>query len=375
MEIYTCRSKDNVYNIARRCHTDPAELIRLNRLNNACTLPEGLSLLIPGGGRSAENPARFFLCSSRRLPDSLHRELSAYLSAMVFCNGRLLPEGSLAPASFTQSACFRSQGLLPVLSVNNRDENSAYDSNALHRLVQDYDSRMCFSQQVSEALENGSFGGLCLQFAYIRPFDGDNLSLLLEELSGALHRQGKYLLFSAPPRLGGQDSSPASAGLDFDALGRFCDFILLQCYDWGHGDSAPQSVAPLHRVRQSIGYALDHVPGSKLLLGISDHGYRWKLPWRQGQKADSISHHIAQSLAISNCAAIGFDRLSQTPFFSFAASDRQRCMVCFEDVRSLLLKLELINEYSLAGAALFSDHPDSRLLYMMQELFDLEKLM
>ncbi len=375
MEIYTCRSKDTVYNIARRFHTDAAELIRLNRLGTACTLPEGLSLLIPGGSKSEKNPARFFLCSSRRLPDSTQRELAPYLSAMVFCNGRLLPEGRLAPASFAQSACFRTHGILPVLSVSNRDESSAYDSDALHHLLQDCDSRAGFCEQISEALENGNFGGLCLQFAYARPFDRDNLSMLLEELSEALHRQGKYLLFSAPPRLGEQDCSPAAGALDFDALGNFCDYILLQCYDWGHADSAPQASAPLHKLRQSIGYALDHIPGSKLLLGISDHGYRWRLPWRQGQRADSINHHIAQSLAVSNNSAIGFDRLFQTPFFCFAASDRQRFAVYFEDVKSLLLKLELINEYSLAGAAFFGQQPDSRLLNMMQELFDLEKLM
>lgn len=374
MEIYTCRSKDTVYNIARRFHTDAAELVRLNRLGTACTLPEGLSLLIPGGSKSKKNPARFFLCSGRRLPDSLHRELSAYLSAMVFCNGRLLPGGGLAPASFTQSACFRSQGLLPILAVSNKDESSAYDSHTLHHLLHDCDSRAEFCEQVSEALENGNFGGLCLQFTYTRPFDRDNLSMLLEELSVALHRQGKYLLFSAPPRLSEQDSSPAAEALDFDALGNFCDYVLLQCYDWGHADSAPQASAPLHKLRQSIGYALNHIPGSKLLLGISDHGYRWNLPWRLGQQADSISHHIAQSLAVSNNSAIGFDRLSQTPFFCFAASDRQRCVVYFEDVKSLLLKLKLTDEYALAGAALFSDQPDSRIFYMMQELFDLEPL-
>lgn len=374
MEIYTCRSKDNVYNIARRYHTDAAELIRLNRLGTACILPEGLSLLIPGGSRQARNSARLFLCSSRRLPDSTQHELAPYLSAMIFRNGRLLPDGSLAPASFAQSGSFHTQGPLPILSVRNHDESSAYDSDALHHMLQDSYKRTEFCSQVSEALENGNFSGLCLELAYIKPFDRDNLSSLLEELSGALHRSGKYLLFSAPPRLHEQDSSPAAGALDFDALGNFCDYVLLQCYDWGYKDSAPQASAPLNKLRQSIGYALNHIPGSKLLLGISDHGYRWKLPWRQGQQADSISHHIAQSLAISNAAAIGFDRLFQTPFFCFAASDRQRFVVYFEDARSLLLKLELINEYALAGAALFDRQPDSRIFYMMQELFNLEPL-
>lgn len=374
MEIYTCRSKENIYNIARRCNTDAAELIRLNRLSSPHSLPEGLSLLIPEHSSSSKNSARFFLCSSHRMPDSMCSELASYLSAMLFCNGRLLSDGSLAPTSFTQSACFRSQGVMPLLTVNSPDGAPDCDSNAVHCMVQSEESRARFSQQAAEALENGSFSGLCLQLAYINPFDRDNFSRLLEELSFLLHRQGKYLLFSAPARSGEQDSSPAAAGLDFDALGSFCDYVLLRCYDWGNSSTAPQSAAPLPKVRQSIGYALDHIPAYKLLLGISDHGYRWQLPWRQGRQADAISHHIAQSLAVSNCSAIGFDRLSQTPYFCFEGPGCQRHVVCYEDVRSLFYKLQLVNEYSLSGLALFSEQPDSRILYMMQELFNLEKL-
>lgn len=375
MEIYTCRSKDNIYNIARRFNIDAPELIRLNRLNSTCSLPEGLSLLIPGKSRPNRSSAQFFFCSSRKLSESQSQELTPFLSAIVFCNSRILPDGSLAPASFTQASPFHSQGVLPLLSVNNLSEDLNFDSSAVHNLLQTECCRNSFCDQVLEALENGGFGGLCLQFNYINSFDRDSFSQLLEELSVLLHRQGKYLIVCAAPKLSDMSSEPGSSALDYAALGQFCDRVALQTYDWGHSSSAPQSTAPLHKVRQSIGYALNHIPSWKLLLGISDHGYRWQLPWRQGRTADAVCHHIAQSLAISNGATIRFDKLSQTPFFSFNSSGNQRCIVCYEDVRSLLLKLQLISEYSLAGAALFSSAPpDSRLLYMLQELFDLEKL-
>ena len=226
------------------------------------------------------------------------------------------------------------------------------------------------------SFENGGFGALCLQLCYLREFDRDSLNLLLEELCSRLHRQGKYLMFSAPAKLSDSDSSPACAGLDFEALGYFCDKVLLRCYDWAHGGTAPQSPAPLPLVRQGLEYALKFIPSWKLLLGISDHGYRWHLPWRQGDGADAVSHRIAQATAISNAVPIRFDRLSQTPFFSFDPSCSQRCIICYDDAASLKLKLELIKEYDLAGAALYSDsRPDFRLLYMMQEMFNPEKFM
>ena len=375
MEIYTCRSKDSLYSIARRFNTEAAELARINELSSPQPLPEGLSLLIPGKSAQIRRSTQLFLFSSNRLCEGPVAEISPCLSAFVSDSGLIMPEGKLAPASFAQAKQLSSLAVLPILSVSNKSD-TGFDSGCANKLLQDSSRRSAFCDQAVEALENGGFGALCLQLCYLREFDRDSLNLLLEELCSRLHRQGKYLMFSAPAKLSDSDSSPACAGLDFEALGYFCDKVLLRCYDWAHGGTAPQSPAPLPLVRQGLEYALKFIPSWKLLLGISDHGYRWHLPWRQGDGADAVSHRIAQATAISNAVPIRFDRLSQTPFFSFDPSCSQRCIICYDDAASLKLKLELIKEYDLAGAALYSDsRPDFRLLYMMQEMFNPEKFM
>lgn len=356
MEIYTCRSRDTLYSIARRFGIEAEQLAGVNRISPAQPLPEGLSLMIPSQASQSKRAAQLFVCTERPGSESLCREWSGSVSALI------------------SQAQPRSSPMLSILPVTNRRAHGSYDSAFIHQAIKDAPSRSDYTAELLEAVDTGGFGGLCLCFKYINSFDKEPFSRFMEQLSNALHLRGLYLMLAAAPRLSPDDPEPSGCGIDLAAAGSFCDYVLLQCYDWGNSGTAPQAVSPLPMISQSIDHALGLVPPSKLLLALSDHGYRWHLPWKQGDCAVAVSHDVSQALAVSNAQRIGIDRLSQSPFFNFSSAG-QRCVIYYEDARSLYKKLQLLSQYSLAGAAMFCSHqPSNTFLYLMQQLFNLEKL-
>ena len=109
-------------------------------------------------------------------------------------------------------------------------------------------------------------------------------------------------------------------------------------------------MAPINAVRRVVEYALTRIPNNKLLLGISNYGYDWPLPFVMGQtEALSLSTVRALDLARNYGAEIIFDPVAQSPYFNYTDSSGRAHVVWFEDARSYEGKVSLIREYRLAG--------------------------
>ncbi len=113
------------------------------------------------------------------------------------------------------------------------------------------------------------------------------------------------------------------------------------------------AVAPLNQVRRVVEYAVTEIPVEKIDLGIPNYGYDWPLPFVRGETAaTSIGNIQAVRIAIEQSAAIQFDELAQSPFFTYQQPDGEAFIeheVWFEDVRSLQGKFDLIREFGLGG--------------------------
>lgn len=362
MEIYTCRKPETLPAIARHLGLAPSALQKQNALPHKGPLPPGFSLLIPGREDSLPRPAELYLCSSQPLPASCRERLSPLFSAMLFP-----PHNGPDPQPL-QAEC------TALLLLENRGEGGAFDADMAHELLRDAESREAWIQDARQQLYRAGCRGLCLHLQYVRSFDRERLSALLLQLSELLHRDGFYFTVATAP-CGDTIANAASTALDLELLGRCCDRVFLQCYDWGHRDSPPQAPAPLPRLQESLEAALHHIPAGHLVLGLCSHGYRWKLPWRQGQQAEAISHGRARDLSLACSREILWDRFAQSPFFLFSDPDGQRYGVWYEDVRSLRRKLLLVYDYGLAGAAFFGSEPwDAGSLALLQSLFCRERL-
>ena len=131
------------------------------------------------------------------------------------------------------------------------------------------------------------------------------------------------------------------------------------------------AVSPLPNVRQVLDYAVTEIPPAKILLGISNYGYDWPLPFVQGTtKAQSISNQRAIELAVQHGSAIQYDEEAQSPHFQYTDSANIVHQVWFEDARSLSAKLRLVAEYGFKGAGIWNVmRPFSQLYLLLASLY------
>ena len=149
----------------------------------------------------------------------------------------------------------------------------------------------------------------------------------------------------------------------------------LHSYEWGYTAGPPMAVSPLPNVRAVLDYAVTEIPPSKILLGLSNYGYDWPLPFVQGvTRAPSISNQRAIELAIQHNVAIQYDETAQAPFFHYTDAGGTIHEVWFEDARSLSARLALIAEYGFLGAGIWNlMRPFSQLWQLLASLYDIRE--
>ena len=147
-------------------------------------------------------------------------------------------------------------------------------------------------------------------------------------------------------------------------------------YEWGYTFGAPQAISPVNRIRRVLDYAVTVIPRRKILLGISNYAYDWTLPWKQGSAARVLSDAAAVELAVSRGAEIRFDETAAAPWFNYVDAERRAHIVWFEDARSVLARLRLVEEYRLAGISIWTINQRNRPLWKVIEgAFNAEKLL
>ena len=114
------------------------------------------------------------------------------------------------------------------------------------------------------------------------------------------------------------------------------------------------AVAPVNEVRKVLDYAVSAIPSIKILMGLSNYGYDWKIPYQKGVPARAISNLNALNLAVKNNSAINFDNVASAPYFNYVDNEGKQHVVWFEDARSYNERLKLISEYNLGGTSIWT---------------------
>src|SRR5205814_7245047 len=100
------------------------------------------------------------------------------------------------------------------------------------------------------------------------------LSTFVQQLSTALHEQGKLLTLAIPAK--DRDVTVGWAGAyDYAALGAAADLVTIMAYEYSGPFSGPGSVAPYDWVDRVLAFAGSQIPAQKLVLGVAWYGYDW----------------------------------------------------------------------------------------------------
>ncbi len=265
-------------------------------------------------------------------------------------------DGDLIPLSdegLIQDA-YRS-GVAPLMVLTPLDEQGNFSNELASQVLNNPEARNRLVNNVYNAVLAKDYYGVDFDFEFIFADDADEYVQLVRQMEERLNAIGAVTLVALAPKTYTEQPGLLYEGHDYQGLGNAADLALLMTYEWGYTYGPPMAVAPINNVRQVIEYGLTQIPADKILIGIPNYGYDWTLPFVQGEsEAENLSIPEAISRAASVGVQIQFDETAQAPFYEYTDMQGRRHVVWFEDERSLRAKLNLVNEYGLAGVSFWT---------------------
>lgn len=245
--------------------------------------------------------------------------------------------------------------VLPWMHLSTMTEEGRFSSARAEALLGSVPRQETLLGQIKEILKEKGYGGLDVDFEYIRPELGAAYAAFVDRLRRELNPLGYSVLVALAPKTFAGQRGLLYEAHDYAALGRAANGVLLMTYEWGYTAGPPMAVAPLDKVRQVVDYALTEIPAEKLFLGVPVYGYDWPLPFREGvTRGESVSPQEALALARRHGAEIRYDETAQAPWFRYTAAGGREHEVWFEDARSSYAKFRLAAEKGLQGVGLWN---------------------
>ena len=238
---------------------------------------------------------------------------------------------------------------MPLMSLSTIKEGSGFSTETATLVLTDAEIRSRVLNNVVAVMKEKGYLGLDVDFEYIEPSLRDEYTAFLKEAADLMHENGFILSTDLAPKISADQPGFLYGAHDYPAIGAVADQVFLMTYEWGYTFGPPMAVSPLNMVRAVLRYAVSAIPREKILMGIPNYGYDWKLPFERGTSvAVSLGNEGAVALAAKRHAAIQFDEKAASPWYNYWVGTTQH-VVWFEDVRSIQAKLALSDEFGIKG--------------------------
>ncbi len=409
MIIYTVKSGDSVYSIARAYGTTPERIIADNDLKNPAGLVVGQTLVIQQplvsyrvrSGDTVYSISRQFGISLNQLyrnnpvlmgggnlsvgqvlnivlpqpqydreidingyvypnvsRETLRRTLPYLTYITVFTYG-IGEDGTLIDVDDEEIIeLARQYGVAPIMQISSITERGTFSTETAARLFSDTALQDRVIEAIVKTLEEKRYAGVDVDFEYVEAQYAAAYADFVEKLRSRLNPLGYEVFIALAPKYSADQQGLLYEGHDYPTLGANADGALIMSYEWGYSRGEPQAVSPLDKVRRVVDYGVSVIPPEKIFLGMPNYGYDWRLPFVMGQTvARSLGNVEAVDLAGTQNAAIRFDEMAQSPTFTYYARENGRAVehvVWFEDARSVAAMLGIVEEYGLRGFAVWN---------------------
>lgn len=281
--------------------------------------------------------------------DTLVQTLPFLTTINIFSYGFTV-EGDLIPTDdedIIETA--RKYGVDPMLVLTPLDANGNFNNELVSLIAQNEDIQTKVITQLLAVVEEKKYSGVDVDFEFVKGEDGEGFATFVRRLREQMNEQGYAVSVALAPKSSADQVGLVYEGMNYALLGEAANSALLMTYEWGYTYGPPLAVAPLDQVTKVVDFAVSQIPADKLDLGMANYGYDWALPFEKGvTKARSIGNNEAVEIAFQNNAEIKFDEVAQSPYFNYTR-DGVEHIVWFEDVRSILGKLKLLNSKNLRG--------------------------
>ena len=257
----------------------------------------------------------------------------------------------------------REYGTKGAMHISTLDENDVFDSSLATNIFNNSYAQDNLYNDIALVASEKGYSAIDVDFEYINASD----SVKYAEFVARLKNLGYPVIVAVAPKISANQQGQLYEGHNYRLLGEASDYVFVMTYEWGYTYGPPLAVAPIQNVRRVVEYALTEIPAEKILMGIPNYGYDWKLPYVQGQsRATSIGNRQAVDIARRNKAEIMFDEQAKAPYFNYTDISGAEHIVWFENARSIKAKFDLLSMYSLAGVGYWNLMREFPQLWLLQ---------
>jgi len=401
MEIYIVQPGDTPESIAAQYGVSPQRLLYDNQLSDLPYLPAGMAVLIlipevvhrVSEGETPEGIAAQYGITERKLfrnnpflldqeylqtgqsliiryreaprgalrvigyaypfiQEELLRETLLYLDELLIFSYGFTTTGELIPPQLPDDWMIqmaRQIGVAPILVLTPFSQEGSFNNQLVKLVVENPRVQQELIQNLLQTVREKGYAGVDVDFEYILPEDREGYAAFVGNLNGAMSPEGYQVSVALVPKTSAEQRGLLYEGMDYRLLGENADQVLLMTYEWGYTYGPPMAVAPLNKVREVLDYAVTEIPREKILMGIPNYGYDWRLPYERGvSQAELLGNVEAIRRAAENGAPIQYDETAQSPYFTYMQEGITH-EVWFEDARSILAKVNTALEYEFLG--------------------------
>ena len=350
-QTYTVRAGDSLSSIAAAYGITVNALFRANpALYGGDNISVGQSLVID---YADEPPLDFFAggYAYTFTPQALLDQTMPFINVLIPFTYGFRSDGSLYDLDDERLVnTAKRYGTAAWMHLSTYTEGDRFDTQLATDLLASVGVQGLLETQIKQTMAEKGYDGLDVDFEFIGRANAAPYAAFLGRLTQGLNQNGYTVAAALAPKTRADQPGDLYEGHDYAAVAAAVNYVLLMTYEWGYTFGPPLAISPLPSVKRVIEYALTEMPADKILLGISNYGYDWSLPYNSTDPAGapSLSTEEAVALALSTGAEIQYDEEAEAPYFNYY-KDGVRHEVWYEDVRSIDARLRLVPQYGLRG--------------------------
>lgn len=345
---YRVKQGDTMWKIAEDHGISVQELLLVNKTLNPNSIYPGKLLKIPRKTKPVieVNGFTYFLGESAVPIVKEVGDLLTYLTPFAYL---IKEDGTLQEIDDEPAIrAADSENIIPVMAINNFTYGSKGEDVA-HIVLNDPETVDKLLNNIIDIMKKKGYIGLNIDFENVLPEDREAYNNFLIAAMKQLHNEGFFVSTSLAPKVRGDQPGLMYEAHDYEAHGKYADFVVLMTYEWGYRAGPPQAISPLNEMKRVLDYAVTVIPANKIMMGFQIYARDWVIPHVPGQVAETISEAEAMDRAYKYNATIHYDPVAASPFFNYVDEEGIEHEVWFEDARSAQAKFDLVKEYGLRG--------------------------
>lgn len=249
----------------------------------------------------------------------------------------------------------KAAGVKTLMVLTPMNESGMFDDAIAIEVFNNPEAEANLINNIEENIRVKGMDGVDFDFEYLSAEYADNYVELVARTRERLGPQGHLTTVALAPKTSVDQPGLLYQGHDYAGMGQAADYCLLMTYEWGYTFGPPMPVSPINNVRSVIEFGITQIPASKILMGMSNYGYDWALPFIRGEsRAEKLSNYEAEARAAYYGVPIQYDEVAQAPFFTYTSPDGIEHIVWFENEQSWTARLALVEEYGLAGISIWN---------------------